>query len=213
MYGINRTTTGAKLLILAAQCCYLVVSGYWLANAAQPPLLTWTMAGCLAIIFLRLNAMMFVWLPRGIGWSEALGNSLAFALYYLGFPWLLIHGGGFVLWPYLLGLLFFVGGSALNTTAELLRKPFKNDPRNAGKLYRGGLFKYAIHINYLGDVLWVLGCALVTGNPYALLVPLLLLALFVFSYIPTADRYLAQKYGTAFTDYQRETKELIPFIW
>jgi len=65
----------------------------------------------------------------------------------------------------------------------------------------------------LGDVLWVLGCALVTGNPYALLVPLLLLALFVFSYIPTADRYLAQKYGTAFTDYQRETKELIPFIW
>ncbi|UIF28268.1 DUF1295 domain-containing protein [Levilactobacillus brevis] len=151
--------------------------------------------------------------PPGIGWSEAIGNSLAFALYYLGFPLLLIYGGHFIPVTYALGLLCFIGGSVINTTAELLRKPFKADPNNAGKLYRGGLFKYAIHINYFGDVLWVLGCALLVGNPYALLIPLMLLALFVFSYIPTADKYLADKYGAAFIAYQRDTKELIPFIW
>ncbi|NLR33012.1 methyltransferase family protein [Levilactobacillus tujiorum] len=213
MYGRHHSATGAKLTILIAQCLYLLASGCWLATADQPPLLTWTMAGFLAIIFFRLNAMMFFWLPRGIGWSEALGNSLAFGLYYLGFPLLLIHGGQLNFWFYGLGLIFFGIGSTLNTAAELLRKPFKADPRNADKLYRGGLFKYAIHINYFGDVLWVLGCALLTGNLYALLIPLALLALFVFSYIPTADRYLTTKYGEAFTDYQRETKELIPFVW
>lgn len=213
MYGLKHSASGAKLTILVAQCLYLGLSGYWLTTGNQSRLLTWTLAGCLAVIFFRLNAMMFLWLPRGIGWPEALGNSLAFALYYLGFPLLLIHGGHFNLVAYVLGLICFVAGSLINTTAELLRKPFKADPRNAGKLYRGGLFKYAIHINYFGDVLWVLGCALLTSNPFALLIPLMLLALFVFSYIPTADRYLADKYGAAFTAYQRETKELIPFIW
>lgn len=213
MYGRKQSATGAKLTILVAQCLYLCLSGYWLANGDQPRLLTWTLAGFLTIIFARLNAMMFWWLPRGIGWSEAIGNSLAFALYYLGFPLLLIYGGHFIPVTYALGLLCFIGGSVINTTAELLRKPFKADPNNAGKLYRGGLFKYAIHINYFGDVLWVLGCALLVGNPYALLIPLMLLALFVFSYIPTADKYLADKYGAAFIAYQRDTKELIPFIW
>lgn len=213
MYGLKRSANGAKVTILVAQCVYLMVSGYWLATGGQSAVLTWTLAGCLAIIFVRLNAMMFIWLPRGIGWPEALGNSLAFALYYLGFPLLLLHGGRFSLWAYVLGLLCFVAGSMINTTAELLRKPFKADPQNAGKLYRGGLFKYAIHINYFGDVLWVLGCALLTGNLYALLIPLMLLALFVFSYIPTADKYLASKYGADFAAYQRETKELIPFVW
>ncbi len=38
----------------------------------------------------------------------------------------------------------------LNTVSELLRKSFKDNPVNQGKLYTGGLFKYAIHINYLG---------------------------------------------------------------
>ncbi|MGR5960169.1 DUF1295 domain-containing protein [Bacillus cereus] len=40
----------------------------------------------------------------------------------------------------------------LNTVSELLRKSFKDNPVNQGKLYTGGLFKYAIHINYLGGL-------------------------------------------------------------
>ncbi|AKP65135.1 DUF1295 domain-containing protein [Levilactobacillus koreensis] len=213
MYGRQKSAPGAKVLILLAQCVYLFISGYWLIQWEPDHLLAVLVVSCLDITFLRLKAMMFIWLPRGIGWAEALGNSLAFGLYYLGFPLFLIFGGGRHLIAIVLGLLLFLIGSGLNTTAELLRKPFKDDPVNRGKLYRGGLFHYAIHINYFGDVLWVLGLALLTGNPYALLVPALLLTLFVFSYIPTADRYLAAKYGADFAAYQRETKELIPFVW
>ncbi|MFC6261835.1 DUF1295 domain-containing protein [Levilactobacillus fujinensis] len=213
MYGRQKSAPGAKALILLTQCGYLLISGYWLIQWDPDQLLATLLVGCLDITFLRLNAMLFMWLPRGIGWAEALGNSLAFGLYYLGFPLFLIFGGGRHLIAVIFGLLLFLIGSSLNTAAELLRKPFKDDPANQGKLYRAGLFRYAIHINYFGDVLWVLGLALLTGNPYALLLPVLLLALFVFSYIPMADRYLAAKYGDDFRTYQRETKELIPFVW
>lgn len=128
MYGLNYSANGVKATILITQCLYLCLSGYWLITSGQSNLLGWTLAGCLAVIFLRLNAMKFWWLPRRNGWTEAIGNSLAFALYYLGFPLLLIHGGHFMVGTYTLDLLGFIGGSVLNTTAELLRKPFKANP-------------------------------------------------------------------------------------
>ena len=67
----------------------------------------------------------------------------------------------------------------LNTVSELLRKSFKDNPVNQGKLYTGGLFKYAIHINYLGDCLWVLGLAFIASNIYSLFIPLGLFFVFV----------------------------------
>ena len=101
----------------------------------------------------------------------------------------------------------------VNTISELLRKPFKDNPANKGKLYTGGLFKYAIHINYLGDCLWVLGLALISNNIYSLLIPLGLFLVFVFGYIPKSDDYLQNKYEDQFTAYKMKTKKLIPFIW
>ncbi|MFT4497596.1 methyltransferase family protein [Bacillus cereus] len=101
----------------------------------------------------------------------------------------------------------------LNTVSELLRKSFKDNPVNQGKLYTGGLFKYAIHINYLGDCLWVLGLAFIASNIYSLFIPLDLFFVFVFEYIPKSDGYLQKKYGEQFTVYKQKTKKLIPFIW
>ncbi|MFD1418411.1 methyltransferase family protein [Companilactobacillus keshanensis] len=211
MYGIHRKTTGAKIFILVTQIIYLLVillfifphfDDFMMENIN---LMIW-------ITFLRLNAMMFFWLPRGIGWKESIGNSLAFGLYYIGFPLLAIFGNiapGMIIG----GWTLFIAGSLINTTSELLRKPFKDNPRNKNKLYTGGLFKYAIHINYFGDILWVLGLALTTCNWWGLIIPLLLLCMFVFIYIPNADKYLQKHYGQAFVNYHRNTKELIPFIW
>lgn len=166
----------------------------------------------LAITFLRLNAMMFIWLPRGISLKEAIGNSFAFGLYYVGFPLLAIYGGHYRLYLLILAFIFFIGGSTLNTVSELLRKKFKDDPENKGKLYTGRLFHYAVHINYFGDFLWVLGFALLTMNLFALIIPAFLFMMFYFSYIPNADRYMLKKYGEAFETYQKETKSFVPFI-
>lgn len=209
MYGIHRQTTSAKLFILFIQLIYVAIDYKWIMPHLTSLMIT-NMFLLILITFIRLNCMMFIWLPRGISWKEAIGNSLAFGLYYLGFPLLAIWGNLNLVW---IGWIFFILGSSVNTLSELLRKPFKADPRNKGKLYTGGLFKYAVHINYFGDVLWVLGFALVTGNLWSLLIPLMLLCMFIFSYIPTADKYLSKHYGQSFIDYNKKTKSLIPFIW
>ncbi|MFC6324281.1 methyltransferase family protein [Companilactobacillus baiquanensis] len=211
MYGIHRKTTKAKIFLLTIQIIYLMIV-YWLILGNFDNFMISNINIMISITFLRLNAMIFFWLPRGISFKEAIGNGLAFGLYYLGFPILAIFGEiniGIII----IGWLLFIIGSALNTTSELLRKPFKDDPNNKGKLYTGGLFKYAIHINYFGDVLWVTGLALTTCNWWSLLIPIFLISLFIFSYIPNDDKYLQHHYGKAFSDYQKNTKELIPFVW
>ncbi|MGE6598818.1 methyltransferase family protein [Bacillus proteolyticus] len=214
MYGINRPTIKEKILILVAEIIYLIIAYYLLFITHAKSGVSLGLFIALIITALRLTAMMFIWLPRGIAWQEAIMNSIAFGIYYLGFPILMITGKqDSNLIVLVIGWMLFLGGSILNTVSELLRKPFKDNPANQGKLYTGGLFKYAIHINYLGDCLWVLGLALISNNIYSLLIPLGLLIVFVFDYIPKSDDYLQNKYGEQFTVYKQKTKKLIPFIW
>ncbi|OJD58554.1 isoprenylcysteine carboxylmethyltransferase family protein [Bacillus sp. NH11B] len=214
MYGINRPTIKEKILILVAEIIYLIIAYYLLFITHAKSGVSLGLFIALIITVLRLTAMMFIWLPRGIAWQEAIMNSIAFGIYYLGFPILMITSKQDPnLIVLVIGWMLFLGGSILNTVSELLRKPFKDNPANQGKLYTGGLFKYAIHINYLGDCLWVLGLALISNNIYSLLIPLGLFIVFVFDYIPKSDDYLQNKYGEQFTVYKQKTKKLIPFIW
>lgn len=94
----------------------------------------------------------------------------------------------------------------LNTGSELMRDNWKKNPENKGKLYTTGLFKYAMHINFFGDLLWVTAYAIVTRNGYSLLIPAFLFCLFAFYNIPKLDRYLAAKYGKAFDEYRKKLK-------
>lgn len=214
MYGIHKPTIKEKILILFAEIIYLIIAYYLLFIAYEKSAISIGLFIALIITTLRLTAMMFIWLPRGISWQEAIMNSAAFGIYYLGFPILMIIGNQEPnLTLLIIGWVLFLVGSMLNTVSELLRKPFKDNPANKGKLYTGGLFKYAIHINYLGDCLWVLGLALISNNIYSLLIPLGLFLVFVFGYIPKSDDYLQNKYGEQFTAYKKKTKKLIPFIW
>ena len=214
MYGINKSTIKEKLIILVAEIIYLIITYYLLFITYDKSVISLGLFIALIITALRLTAMMFMWLPRGISWQEAIMNSLAFGIYYLGFPILMITSNQNPnLTVLIVGWILFLGGSMLNTVSELLRKPFKENPKNKGKLYTKGLFKYAIHINYLGDCLWVLGLALISNNMYSLLIPLGLFLVFIFGYIPKSDDYLQNKYGEQFTLYKQTTKKLIPFIW
>ena len=69
-----------------------------------------------------------------------------------------------------------------------------------------------MHINYFGDLLWVLGYAFVTNNLYSFLIPLFLFCFFYFYNIPKLDAYLAERYQDAFEEYRRKTKRFIPFV-
>lgn len=169
------------------------------------------LAGALVVLFLRLCATFFVLLPRKIPPAEAMGIPGAFAVYFVGMP--LFAAAEPAARPLVaaLGILLFGVGSALNTGAELLRAQWKKRPENRGKVYTAGLFRYAVHINYFGDVLWAAGLAVLTGNGWSALVPALLFCFFQFFNAPMLDRHLSARYGSDFDAYKARTPSVIPW--
>ena len=165
------------------------------------------------IMYLRMNLTTFYLLKRKIPIDEFFGVIPGFATYQIGFVLL----GGWKADPLnildVLGVLLFIIGSYFNTYSEIQRNRFKNDPNNKGKLYTQGLFKYAKHINYFGDVCWVTGWAIITHNLWSGIVPIMLTLGFIFFGIPELSSYLEKKYGDDYQEWSKDTKKLIPFIY
>lgn len=64
-----------------------------------------------------------------------------------------------------IGLGFYMVGITTEIVAEIQRKIFKDDPKNKGKPYGGGLWSLATNINYGGYTLWRTGAALSAAGP------------------------------------------------
>jgi len=151
-------------------------------------------------------------LKRKMGWNEVLAVAPWLFIIHAVFAWL----GGINLdkvgiYEYL-GIFLYVFGSYLNTASEYRRYVWKKNPANKGKLYTQGLFKYSMHINYFGDSVLFTGYAFLTGNLYALIIPVIMTASFIYVHIPTLDKYLAEKYGDAFKEYAATTNKFVPFL-
>jgi len=169
---------------------------------------------CFAVaVFVRLTITFFILLERRFAWSEFWGVTAAIFIYQVAFAVLAVCEASPLGATDLAAIALFLAGSYLNTGSELQRKRFKEDPQNRGKLYTDGLFRYARHINYFGDVLWVASWALVTRNIWALAVPILLTVGFVFGFIPPLTKHLRTKYGDEFEAWEKRTKAFIPFVW
>ncbi|WP_233531834.1 DUF1295 domain-containing protein [Paenibacillus alkalitolerans] len=221
MFGSANKSWPQRVSIISGECMFLLFSYWYLfmngnvyfslpeGDFNRNVLLF----GFSMVTFFRMSFMVFYLLRRGISWRETWGVIFAFAIYYIGFSMLGSAQDKPPDWLDGIAVFIFVSGSMINTLSEMLRNQWKKDERNKGKLYTGGLFKYSIHINYFGDVLWVCGFALLTRNIWAGLIPLFLFFMFVFLYIPEHDRYLKTKYGAAFEKYEKNTKKLIPFIY
>ena len=165
------------------------------------------------IMYVRMNLTIFYLTNRKIPIDELFGIITACAVYQIGFVLL----GGWQSAPLnvldFLGVLLFIIGSYFNTYSELQRKRFKNDSNNKGKLYTQGLFQYARHINYFGDICWVTGWAIITHNLWSGIIPIMLTLGFIFFFIPELSNYLEKKYGDNYQDWSKNTKMLIPFIY
>ena len=212
MFGSQKNAILPKLVILIVEIIFIVVAHFIMAASDLDSVIKTSIYVFSAIVFIRMNAMMFIWLNRGITWPEVGGNLTSFGLYYVGFPFLATLTDNYNSSVFIIAIVLFALGSIINTLSEVLRIPFFKDEKNKGKLYTGGLFKYSVHINYFGDVVWVLGFALVTMNLYALIIPAFLFCLFQFSYIPNADKYLLSQFGKDFERYKKSTATFIPFI-
>ena len=173
----------------------------------------WLLFAAALIYFLRVLVTTFITLTRKMGWGEA----VLIGVWVLVIDLLFAVLGGVN--PRSLGLftalgvVLYVIGSYLSTGSELQRKWWKERPENAGRLFTAGLFRFAVPINYFGDGLLFTGYALGTGWAWSLLVPLVMLAGFLFLNIPDPDRPLRALYGAEFAAHARHTRSFVPFIY
>jgi protein-S-isoprenylcysteine O-methyltransferase Ste14 len=161
----------------------------------------------------RLFITVFVFLKRKMTWSEMLlvSGLMSFALFSFA------KVGGSSNQPIgildYFSILLYLFGSWLNTYSEYRRYVWKKQDENKRHLYTEGLFKYSMHINYLGDIFLFIGFALSTLQFSMLFIPFVMALNFVFIIIPRLDKYLATKYGKEFEEYAKETKRFIPKIY
>jgi len=227
LYGEKSRSIPQKMLIHIVEIIFLLLS-YWILFGRGADFLQSTFGIRDAgddwgrrtiifvfniVIFLRLAFTMFYLLQRKIPWEESISIPFAFALYYVGYSVFVLPVNTSIDWLDAVAILIFIIECTLNTGGELLRYVWKRDPANKGKIYTGGFFTYAMHINYFGDLMWVTGYALVTRNWYSAVIPAFLFSFFVWYNIPKLDRYLHEKYGKDFEQYAGRTKKLVPFIY
>jgi steroid 5-alpha reductase family enzyme len=165
------------------------------------------------IYFIRLLFTDFVFINREVKWSEALTIALWLFIIYMTFAFTGGSNPAKPAAPFYAGIVLYLIGSFINTASEYLRYRWKKNPDNIGKLYTGGFFKYSRHINYFGDVILFTGFAMLTGSVYPFIIPAAMLILFVVVNIPMLEKYLKEKYGSAFDEYANHTKKLIPFVY
>ena len=167
----------------------------------------------LCVYYVRVLFTEFAFLKRGVSWSEALSIAPWMLFIYV----LLAISGGIDARPAgavaTAGAMLFVIGSWMNSYAEYSRHVWKREPANRGQLYTRGLFRLVRHPNYFGDLLSFSGLCLIAGAWITVIIPVLMLAGFVFVNIPVLDAHLHDHYGAAFDEYASHTRKLIPFIY
>ncbi|CAF1444635.1 unnamed protein product [Rotaria magnacalcarata] len=113
------------------------------------------------------------------------------------------------------GISLFTVGILTELISELQRKRFKDQPANKGKLYTGGLFSLARHINYGGYALWRTGIALTSGSYWLGAFQFIWhLGYFTKLSVPDLAGYCSKKYGDDWKKFERDTPSILfPYIW
>jgi protein-S-isoprenylcysteine O-methyltransferase Ste14 len=118
-------------------------------------------------------------------------------------------------WSMYAGLSLFILGILVEPIAEVQRKRFKDDPRNEGKAYAGGLFGFARSINYGAYTFWRSGFAIAAGGwLWGGLVATFFVWDFATRAVPTMEEYCAKRYGKQWEEVKRKVPyKLFPWIY
>ncbi|MHB8571343.1 MAG: methyltransferase family protein [Candidatus Dormibacteria bacterium] len=81
------------------------------------------------------------------------------------------------------------------------------------RVVREGPYRFLRHPSYAGSLFSVLGCGIAINNWPSLALMLVLTSAGLLWRIRVEEGALRQALGTAYTDYARQTKRLIPGVW
>jgi len=113
-----------------------------------------------------------------------------------------------------LAVILFGLGMLFDVVSEWQRQGFKNDTKNKGVMFTGGLFSLTMHPNYFGYTLWRGGVALLSGSAVWGLVTLAFFTNdFLTRGIPVLQKHMKEKYPDQFTKYSKETAKFFPFLY
>jgi len=123
--------------------------------------------------------------------------------------------GGMVNVGTIIGLVLIIGGAVLELVADKQMQDFRQKREDRTQLLRSGLWRYARHPNYLGEITvwWGVYLVLLSVYPDLWLLGVGALAntcLFLFISIPMAEKHLAT-YKEGYQAYLKETRMLFPF--
>jgi protein-S-isoprenylcysteine O-methyltransferase Ste14 len=108
------------------------------------------------------------------------------------------------------GAVLYAVGILTELVSELQRKSFKDDPKNEGKPYAGGLFSLARNINYFGYTIWRGGFALAGGGlVWAALNCAGLSFDFCTRAIPVLNDWCTKRYGEQW----QQVKKKVPYVF
>ena len=165
------------------------------------------------ILFFRWGLTNFYLLKRQMPWIEIIIVCIELSIIHSTYAFFSGQVANPVGLTEYTGIGLFVIGSYLNTGSEMMRHHWKKNPKNKGKIYDQGLFKYSMHINYFGDVVWSTGMALISGSIWIFLIPIYMCCGFLLLHIPRLDKHLKERYGLQYEAYAKRTKKFIPFVY
>ncbi|MPM12138.1 hypothetical protein SDC9_58490 [bioreactor metagenome] len=205
---------GPKLTLLLLTIAGLIFSfNLMLKNQYSDPFREYLLLACAIVFYVRLALCLLISVKRKISWFEGIMVGMLYGLMvYI-----------FTVWSFavphksiaidIVGIALFITGSWVNTQSDYQRFKWKKKPENRGRLYTGGLFKYAMHINFLGDTVMFAGYALITQNVLSFIPVTGIFLNFILIQIPLLDNYLFNRYAVEFTSYASKTKKLIPYLY
>ncbi|MEJ2719632.1 MAG: DUF1295 domain-containing protein [bacterium] len=106
---------------------------------------------------------------------------------------------------YILGTIFHFG-------ADYQKRLFKTREGAAGELLDKGFWSLSRHPNYFGDFLIYVSFAIVGGNAWGAVAPLVNLLQYAFDAIPKSEKWAAERYGPRWDEYKSKTKTFVPYI-
>lgn len=186
----------------------------WLAASVLEERRVAVLAGCGAVLLLRSRFWVLGNGPRALSWSEAWWKLAVLSAYQVGLPFAALGTPEPLAgrWD-ASGLLLFVLGSGLSMGADLARSRAFSASGGTSGLCTTGPFTWVRHPSFLGDLGWGVGWAMLTRNPWTLLLPVACALHFAASTAMEEEQALERQDPAAFRRWASRTKRLVPFLY